>query len=63
MHVKALSLMTYESCFNGFSPGNYDYRITHFVTMSLRYGNEFYVIEGGIRIMNYVSVMSHHDLA
>ena len=48
MHVKALSLMTYESRFNGFSPGNYDYRITYFVMMSLRYGNEFYVIEGGI---------------
>ena len=46
IHVKALSLMTYDYVLMDF-PGNYDYRITHFITMSLRYGNEFYVIEGG----------------
>ena len=47
IHVKALSLMTYDYVLMGF-PGNYGHIITHFVTMSLRYGNEFYVIEGGI---------------
>ena len=50
IHVKALSLMTYDYVLMDF-PGNYGYRITHFVTMSLRYGNEFCVIEG--RIMDY----------
>ena len=47
IHVKALSLMTYDYVLIDFL-GNYGYRITHFVTMSLRYGNEFYVIKGEI---------------
>ena len=47
IHVKALGLMSYDYVLMGF-PRNYGYRITHFVTMYLRYGNEFYVIEGGI---------------
>ena len=50
IHVKALSLMTYDYVLIDF-PRNYGYRIAHFVTMSLRYSNEFYVIEG--EIMDY----------
>ena len=50
MHVKALSLMSYDYVLMDF-PVNYGYRITHFVTTSLGYVNDSYVIEG--RIQDY----------